>query len=293
VRYCTRCGSALRGAARFCTQCGAPVGRAAGPVREELAAGPGIEAAEPPLPGAGAPLPAGRPAPGYEPGAFATVELPPAVASPGLPPLGRVPGGRSGMAVAIAAGLMIVLAGGGLAWTYLRHHPAAAAAPGAAGPARGSHGGGSQPPASPSPPASSPFAPGARLPSSVAIAPGARQQPGAQQVASFVQRYFIAIDSHNYGEYIALFQPRLRPTRGQFGRGYRGTTDSGATLAGLSATAQGLAAAVTFTSHQPPANSPTHTSCTAWEITLYLQQRGHGYRIVSPPPGYHAHYRAC
>jgi hypothetical protein len=127
----------------------------------------------------------------------------------------------------------------------------------------------------------------------VTIAPGVSQQPDAAQVASFVQNYFTAINSHNYGQYISLLQPRLRPTVGQFNSGYRGTRDSNATLTALSTTANGVAATVTFTSHQPADNSATHTTCTDWNLTLYLQSRGSGYREVSAPPGYHAHYVPC
>jgi hypothetical protein len=127
----------------------------------------------------------------------------------------------------------------------------------------------------------------------VAIAPGVSQQADAAPVASFVDTYFTAINHHDYGLYISLLQPRLRPTAGQFYSGYRGSHDSHATLTGLSPTANGVAATVTFTSHQPASNSPTHTRCTAWTITLYLRSRGGSYRIMSAPPGYHAQYQAC
>jgi hypothetical protein len=127
----------------------------------------------------------------------------------------------------------------------------------------------------------------------VAIAPGVSQQPGAAAVASFVQAYFTAINHHDYARYISLFQARLRPTVGQFDSGYRGTSDSNPTLTEVSPTVNGVAATVTFTSHQPADNSPTSTACTNWDVTLYLQARDSGYVIGPAPPGYHAHFAPC
>ncbi len=55
-----------------------------------------------------------------------------------------------------------------------------------------------------------------------------------------------------------------------------------------------LDVAVTFTSHQNPADSPNqHESCTDWKISLFLAPGGSGYLIDVPPPGYHASYTAC
>jgi len=42
---------------------------------------------------------------------------------------------------------------------------------------------------------------------------------------------------------------------------------------------------VTFTSHQNPAQSYTHTACTAWTQRLYLVTSGTSYLIGQPPPG--------
>jgi hypothetical protein len=199
--------------------------------------------------------------------------------------------------IAVVAGVIILAAGGGLAaWKFLVHHPAHNPRPGGGGSVGALSGSGKNAAPSQSPaeatPTSSPSAtpPG---PNAVSIAPGVSQQADAAPVASFAHTYFSAINHHNYALYISLLQPRLRPTAGQFYSGYRGTHDSHATLTGLSPTANGLAATVTFTSHQPASNSPTHTGCTKWTIALYLLSRGGSYRITSPPPGYHAQYEAC
>ena len=130
-------------------------------------------------------------------------------------------------------------------------------------------------------------------PATVAIAPTASQQTSAPQVATFLETYFQAINTRDYSLYSSLYEPALRPTLQQFQNGYRSTHDSGAVLTDLSPTAIGLAATVSFTSHQQPADSATGTSCTSWNITLYLEPLGSTYQIVHPPDGYHAQYQAC
>ena len=113
---------------------------------------------------------------------------------------------------------------------------------------------------------------------------------------TFLDEYFNAINTHNYQEYLSLLdaQEQQNETPAAFRAGFRTTTDSDATLVGLTSTGTGLvAASITFTSHQAPADSATHTSCTSWDITLYLGMQGGGYVMQLPPPGYKASYRAC
>jgi hypothetical protein len=68
-------------------------------------------------------------------------------------------------------------------------------------------------------------------------------------------------------------------------------------LAGIAALKGGLKATVTFTSHQDPAQSPDHSSCIDWKITLFLHRLPHraepAYLIGMPPPGYRAGLQAC
>ena len=127
----------------------------------------------------------------------------------------------------------------------------------------------------------------------MAATPAAAAQPGEAQVVSFLQSYFTAINNHNYAQYAALLVPSLRPGPDQFQAGYGSTTDSAATLTGITGTGNGVAATVKFTSHQSPSASLTGTGCNAWHITLFLEPRGSGYRIGPAAPGYHARYRAC
>jgi hypothetical protein len=80
-----------------------------------------------------------------------------------------------------------------------------------------------------------------------------------------------------------------------FGAAYQSTQDSRARLTGLSATGpHGLAAMVTFVSHQNPAASPDHAACDRWYITLFVKRKGTLYQIRRPQPGFPADtFRAC
>jgi hypothetical protein len=129
----------------------------------------------------------------------------------------------------------------------------------------------------------------------VTIGPAASQNANASSVAAFLGRYFTAINTRDYQSYSSLLSPPMRQTAAQFASGYRSTVDSAERLVSISAGPNGdLAATVTFTSHQDPADSPDHQqSCTNWSITLFLERTSGGYLIDQPPPGYHASYQAC
>jgi hypothetical protein len=121
----------------------------------------------------------------------------------------------------------------------------------------------------------------------VAIGPSAAQQPGAAQVAAFMAGYFTAVNQRDYPGYMGKFDDRARPdyTRQKFLAEFSSTTDTGPALTALSPVAGGLLATVTFTSHQNPAQSFTHTACTAWTQRLYLEASGGSYLIGRPPAG--------
>ncbi len=201
--------------------------------------------------------------------------------------------------------MVLVLAGGGFAtWKFLGHHAAShpRAAAGPTSPADQAGSGPGLPAAStptpavtasgtaPPTPSATPSVPGTFT---LAVAPAVLQQPGEQQVVAFLQSYFTAINNHDYGQYAPLVVSALRPTPQQFQNGYGSTTDSAATLIGLIPTTNGMAATVTFTSHQQASASHTGTPCTSWRITLFLQPRAGGYRDGPAPPGYMSHSRAC
>ena len=120
--------------------------------------------------------------------------------------------------------------------------------------------------------------------------------PAAPQVEALVASYFAAINAHNYQSYASLLTPSAAQniTQAQFNSGYGSTSDSNMTLTTISNPGpDSVAAALTFTSRQLPADSPDHSSCDDWQITLYLQVNGNSYLIGLPPVGYQASYATC
>jgi len=153
-------------------------------------------------------------------------------------------------------------------------------------------------PARTSPPSQAASSPVATQPAggtlAVAVAPAAAQVPHVQPVVTLLSNYFTAINRHDFQGYVSLFIPAIRASMQRFGRGYASTVDSDATLTGLVATGpQGLAATVTFTSHQHPADSPDHAACDRWDITVFVKHNGNGYRIRRPRPGFPDSVRSC
>jgi len=180
--------------------------------------------------------------------------------------------------------IVSALAGGAIAWPFtvppaqladVAHGQPATSAAAASSPSIPA-------PVNSAPPASSP-AGGV----TVTIRPGAAAQPGAARVAAFMVGYFDAINQRDYQSYLAKFDEQARPdyTRQKFLDEFGTTTDTGPSLTALNPAGGGLLATVTFTSHQSPAKSFTHTACTAWTLRLYLEASGASYLIGQPPPG--------
>jgi len=140
------------------------------------------------------------------------------------------------------------------------------------------------------------FQPPAASDGPVPIGSDAAPQAIAGQVAVFLGTYFAAINQRDYQTYISLFDDPARPDHSeqQFFPGYRTTTDSDPVLVAPTPTSTGeWAATVTFISHQSPAASATHSSCTSEDITLYLDPYGDSYLIGLPPSGYQPSRAAC
>jgi hypothetical protein len=128
------------------------------------------------------------------------------------------------------------------------------------------------------------------------VVPSAGQAPAAARVEAFLAGYFTAINNHSYQQLQPLLSSSMRRQEpaARFAAGYETTSDSGAVLtaiSGISPTA--VAATVSFTSHQLPADSPSGTTCTDWTIALYLTLHDDRYVLDPPPPGYRAIYRTC
>ena len=199
--------------------------------------------------------------------------------------------------VVVATAVVLLVAAAG-ALFYVTHHTSRShatanppqvtqTAPPTPGPSASVLTGSQPPPDSPSPSSSG----------TVTVAAGVSQDPDASPVADFLDQYFAAINAHDYQSYLALLSSQVQQgmTQEQFDKGYRSTADSGETLVSISPASDGdLAAEVTFTSHQNPADSPDQSeSCTDWDITLFLAQDGSGYLIDPAPSGYHASYQPC
>ena len=212
---------------------------------------------------------------------------------------------RPGSIAAVIIVLVLAVASAGAGWWLSGRngspHPGSVP-PSATPEAAGNHSSGAaSSPSSPSA-AASPSTPSSPRPSpttgggTVAVAPGAAQDPAMPSVVTFLGEYFSSINSHDYQEFIALRSPAAQAglTQAQFDSGYNGTVDSAETLQSISAAANGdTVAAVTFTSHQNPDSADNEESCTNWSISLFLEAGDNGYLIDEPPPGYHASSTSC
>jgi hypothetical protein len=170
----------------------------------------------------------------------------------------------------------------------------AAVSPAAGSPAAGSPAAGS-PAAASTGPGSADDGPVTPPPGPVAVAPAAARDPAAPQITAFLDRYFAAINAHDYQAYVALLSPQAQGiTQSQFDSGYGSTTDTDETLSEVSVAANGdYVARVVFTSHQSASESPTSTTCNVWNISLYLMPNAGGYLIDTPPSSYHAGIAVC
>jgi hypothetical protein len=299
MSYCTACGQPRGGPGPLCTACGAPFG---GP---PPGPGSGPPGGLPASPGAGeqrGPPPADdffnslfRPdPPPAEPDQTRQIPALPGAGPDRIEPWppGRRPPAR-GRRIVMAVGVLILLAAAGTgAWLVFRH-------PHASGPAGA--GGGTQTQRASGPPSTAKATPTSSPKATtrsglVAVGPGVSRQAPEPRVVAYLNDYFTAINRHSYRRFAVLLGPQMRKTvpAPAFYAGYRTTTDSAASLTGLSPAGGGqVEADVAFTSHQAPGDTPSHSGCTRWRIVLVLAPQ-HGRLVLEPPPpGYHASYQAC
>ena len=213
----------------------------------------------------------------------------------------RSPRYRAQVATA-AFGAVALLAGAVLAWNAFGPHPAGPGARLAGRQTMAAHRASPGPRGRAAPSAaSSPTVPAPSVPAPgstgtvVTMAPGVSQVPDAARVDGFLVSYFTAINAHDYQQYQQLLIParRAQLSAAAFARGYGTTTDTGASIVGISPTGPGVAVTVTFTSQQRAAPGADVTTCTTWDITLYLQNSGGTLLIGNPPHRYHAYRRSC
>jgi hypothetical protein len=302
MSFCMACGCERTGANHFCNGCGAEFAEPAD--RDEIGGGPsaGDWAATASLQGPADQPPSGTatrpdagiglldslltaPDPSWDdwyvrPGVQrAAEEMSPGYASSGW---------RRRIIIALVAAIILAALSGAAVFELNHGH----ARPGAR--VAGASGGAA--PAETTRPAASAAPSADRGLSDVAVAPAAAGDAALPQVKALLRRYFTAINQHDYAAYASLLDAQVlrQSTAAAFYSGDGSTTDSDETLTGISATsAGGVAAAVTFTSHQQPADSPDNSACDDWSITLYLVPSGTGYLIGPPAAGYQASYTSC
>jgi hypothetical protein len=150
-------------------------------------------------------------------------------------------------------------------------------------------------PAASGPASSGPTGPASAPPAGLAsLAPAAALYPGASAIEAVVNRYFQAINGHDYAGYQATQSPGIAMTASQFQAGFESTRDSDVLITGISTMPGGQPAAdVTFTSRQQPQDGPEGESCTTWHVTMYFDGSAGTYTIGAPPNGYKAAYQAC
>jgi hypothetical protein len=308
MSVCATCGRPRTGTAPFCAGCGTrfPVaggaGEPAAPDAPLTTKAPETGSAETrwdtrvDIPGGGPGL---SPMPPTQPGGPYPGPMPPGQAAFGPQPPSPRRGG-SGLLIALVVVLVLAVGGGAFALvSALTSHKTTAQPPSqptSGAPATPSSGGGSQTP-TPSASASASASPSGPADTAVAVAPAAAGNAAAPQVQTLLEHYFAAINAHDYAAYSSLLDAQMRGqnSRSHFDSGYATTHDSAETLTGISGTGgASLAATVSFTSHQSPADSINNSSCTAWTITLYLEPQGGGsYLIGAPPAGYQPSHQDC
>jgi hypothetical protein len=313
MSFCTACGCERIGASHYCDGCGAEFGE---PEPPEDRPGPALQSSSASwasgfstpwsFTGASGPVPPAGPVtrPDVAIGLLDSLLAPPDPAVEAWPDVvggddgtrRRSPGRFRWLAVVTVA--VVVIAGlGGAAAYELRHghgraalrdggaaahaRTARSAPPSASGQSgHGGHGGHGA----------------AGVAVAVAVAPAVGRNAALPQVTALLDRYFSAINQHDYTAYARLLDPQAlqRSPASVFYAGDGSTADTGETITGLAdLSSGGMAAAVTFTSHQQPADSPDHSDCDAWSITLYLVPQGTGYLIGLPPAGYQGGFTSC
>jgi hypothetical protein len=130
----------------------------------------------------------------------------------------------------------------------------------------------------------------------LSVARGAATAPHEAAIVASLNRYFDAINTHNYRVYKRQFIPALRGglSAASFDAEFGTARYSAEQLSSIDVTGAGrVDAFVTFTSHQSAGGRPADTTCTAWNVEYYLVPRGHRYLLAAPPLWYEASDRRC
>jgi hypothetical protein len=236
----------------------------------------------------------GQRAPAYPP------PPPPYGAQQARPPGGqRSSGGKKAAFIIVVVLVMLAAGGGAYALVSRSNQHNTAQPPAPTGTARSSASARASASASASPstsPTTSASASASASPGVVSLGPGTSANPAEPAVEKTLTDYFQGINSHNYAEYASSLDPQQRALQpeSEFNSGYSSTSDSGMKLISLaSAGSGGLAATVTFTSHQAAGTGADGSSCNNWKLIFYLVKQGAGYLKGAAPSGYQPTYSDC
>ena len=240
----------------------------------------------------------------------------PAYRPPTAPGPAGPPSGGRGTAILVIVVVLVVLGAGGGAYALARSHGHSTAQPPGTPTVTGPQTTGlpTTGPPTTGPTAQSPTAPAVNASASptaspsvsvtaspartgtVQVAPGVASDAAESQVEAYLNRYFSAINTRNYGAYQSLLdaQQQQGNSRSKFDSGFATTKDSNEVLTGIDDTGGGtLTANVSFTSRQSSADSVDGSACNNWRISLFLVPDGTSYVMTAAPASYHAGYTDC
>jgi hypothetical protein len=242
-------------------------------------------------------------APGQRPPAYPPPQPPPPYGPQQARPAGGQPSSGGKKAAFIIVVVLVMLAAGGGAYALVsrsnQHNTAQPPAPTVTASASGPAGAKASASASAAPstsPAATASASASASAGVVSLGPGVASNPAEPAVEKTLTEYFQGINAHNYAEYASALdaQERAAEPESKFNSGYSSTSDSGMKLTSLASTGSGgLAATVTFTSHQSAGSGIDGSTCNHWTLTLYLVQQGAGYLQGAAPSGYQPTYSDC
>jgi hypothetical protein len=242
-------------------------------------------------------------APGQRPPAYPPPQPPPPYGPQQARPPGGQPSSGGKKAAFIIVVVLVMLAAGGGAYALVsrsnQHNTAQPPAPTVTASSSGPAGAKASASASAAPSTSPTAAASASASASagvVSLGPGVASNPAEPAVEKTLTDYFQGINTHDYAEYASALdaQERAAEPESKFKSGYSSTSDSGMKLTSLESSGDGgLAATVTFTSHQSAGSGIDGSTCNDWTLTLYLVQQGASYRQGAAPSGYQPTYSDC
>lgn len=138
------------------------------------------------------------------------------------------------------------------------------------------------PPPSPSAGSASPSRTRTSLqPVSVTVSARAAASPHAQEIVGLLQRYFTAINRHDYDAWLATVSTsQAKQTYEKWSKGYETTRDSDIYVSDINP-GKPLTVRMQFVSHQSVKDAPSALPepCVRWDVTYQIVDEGTGLRV--------------